>query len=199
MRKSKQVVPTDGMVITADTVLRPGVYALPKGISIAADGVTLDGSQALLLGHERQGRGLTLKSVKGVTVKNLRLAEFEHGIHANQCTDLEISGCQITSTAEVPHNTIFLDIWLPAKKAYGGGILLWEVNESRVIENDLSHQMNGLLTYNCRDLVVRGNLANYCIRFSTVPARPLRPAAAARRPPPRIGCSRPTRCPGRRP
>ena len=60
---------------------------------------------------------------------------------------------------------VFLDIWLPADKAYGGGILLWEVSNSRLTENDLSHQMNGLLTYNCRDLTVIGNLANYCSGF----------------------------------
>lgn len=165
MSKSNQVVPTDGMVITTDTVLRPGVYMLPKGISIAADGVTLDGSQAILLGNHRQGRGLRLQSVNGVTVKNLRLAEYEHGIYAQGCSDLEIFACQITSTAEVPHNTIFLDIWLPADKAYGGGILLREVSDSRIIENDLSHQMNGLLTYRCRNLTVQNNQANYCSGF----------------------------------
>jgi parallel beta-helix repeat protein len=162
MNNSKQVIPTDGMVITTDTILRPGAYVLPNGISIAADGVTLDGNQALLLGSQRQGRGLSLKGLEGVTVKNLRLAEYEHGIHAHQCTELEISGCQITSTAEVPHNTIFLDIWLPVEKAYGGGILLWEVSNSRITGNDLSHQMNGLLTYDCRELIVRDNVANYC-------------------------------------
>jgi len=165
MRNSNKVVPTDGMVITIDTVLRPGVYVLPKGITIAANGVTLDGSNALLLGRERQGRGLTLQGIKGVTVKNLRLAEYKHGIYAHQCTDLEISDCQITSTAEVLHNSIFLDIWLPADKAYGGGILLWDISHSRVTKNDLSHQMNGLLTYNCRDLTVQSNLANYCSGF----------------------------------
>ena len=148
MRNSTQVIPTDRMVISTDTVLRPNVYTLPKGITITTDGVTLDGSNALLLGHERHGLGLNLQGCNGVKVKYLRLAEFEHGIHAHQCTDLEISGCQITSTTEVPYNSIFLDIWLPASQAYGGGILLWDVSQSRITENDLSHQMNGLLTYN---------------------------------------------------
>lgn len=59
---------------------------------------------------------------------------------------METSCYLITSTAEMPHKSIFLDILLPANKAYGGGILLWEISDSRVIENDLSHQMNGLRT-----------------------------------------------------
>ena len=43
-----------------------------------------------------------------------------------------VSGNQITATAEVPPNTIFLDIWLPAEKAYGGAILLRNVTDSTV-------------------------------------------------------------------
>lgn len=138
---------------------------LPKGIIIAANGISLDGSKALLLSSEHQGRGLTLHGLNGVTVRNLRLAEYENGIHAHQYTDLEISDCQITSTAEVAHNSIFPDIWLPTDKAYGGGILLWDVSHSRVTKNDLPHQMNGLLTYNSRHLTVQANLANYCSGF----------------------------------
>lgn len=41
------IPPTDGMIIGADTTLAPGVYHLPHGLTIAADGVTLDGGGAL--------------------------------------------------------------------------------------------------------------------------------------------------------
>jgi len=162
MKTSNQIIPTDGMVITTDIQLKPGVYVLPHGLRIASDGVTLEGNNALIIGQQRQGNGITIEGHKGVTVKNIRVQEYYHGIFAHRCTDLEVSGCQLTSTAEVPHNTIFLDIWLPASKAYGSGILLREVNDSLVCENDLSHQMNGLLSYQCRNLTVEHNLANYC-------------------------------------
>jgi parallel beta-helix repeat protein len=65
----------------------------------------------------------------------------------------------------VEPNTLFLDIWLPAEKAYGGGILLCRVKESLIAENDLQHQMNGLLAYHCRYLTVRSNVANYSSGF----------------------------------
>ncbi|MBZ0289851.1 MAG: right-handed parallel beta-helix repeat-containing protein, partial [Anaerolineae bacterium] len=150
-----------GMVITQDTKLTPGVYYLPDGITIAADGVTLDGGGAVIVGHQRQGRGVEIQGKNRVTIKNLRVRDFYHGIYARNCQQLTIDHCQITSTAEVEPNTIFLDIWLKADAAYGGGVLLWNVQDSTISANDLQHQMNGLLTYGCNRLTVKENTASY--------------------------------------
>ncbi len=155
------ITPTDSMYITEDTTLRPGVYYVPNGLIVAEDGVTLDGSGALLIGKEHNGRGVSIQNHQGITVKNLRLTNYQHGIYANHCQDLIISGCQVRDTQEVPANTIFLDIWLPADQPYGGGILLVNTQDSQVLNNDLQHQMNGMLAYNCRKLTVRGNNASY--------------------------------------
>lgn len=157
--------PVDGMLITEDTTLQPGVYYLPRGIIIAAEGVTLDGSGATIIGKNRQGRGVTVEGKKGVTIKNLKLRDYTHGIYATHAENLIVTGCQITSTAEVAPNTVFLDIWLPVERAYGGGILLYEVEDSLIEKNDLQHQMNGLLTYDCQKLTVRENVASYCSGF----------------------------------
>ena len=155
------LIPTDGMVLTGDTVFQPGTYYLPHGITIASDGITLDGSGALLVGQQRTGQGVNIENCSGVTIKNLCLQEFYHGLHAEHSRELTIANCRITSTAEVQPNTIFLNIWLPADKAYGGGILLREVKDSLILSNDLQHQMSGLLAYGCRHLTVRNNVASY--------------------------------------
>ncbi len=159
------IKPTDGMVITEDTLLEPGVYFVPNGIRIIEDGITLDGNGATIIGRARDGRGIQVKDQQGVTIRNLKLRDFYHGIYARRCNDLTITDCQITSTAEVAANTVFLDIWLDAERAYGGGILLQEVEDSAVSRNDLQHQMNGLLTYDCKRLTVRENNASYCSAF----------------------------------
>lgn len=155
------IVPCDGMVVTKDTTLQPGVYFLPHGMEIGADGVTLDGNGAMLIGKDRQGRGVTVMGRRHVTLRNLRLRDYYHGLFAHQCQQLTLLRNQITSTAEEPPNTLFMNIWRPAASAYGGGILLWEVADSQIIENDLQHQMCGLLTYHCQRLIVRANQANY--------------------------------------
>jgi parallel beta-helix repeat protein len=155
------VVPTDGMVLRQDTTFAPGVYFLPNGLSIEADGITLDGSGAVLVGKDRQGQGIRLHGRSDVTVENVRLRDYYHGIYARGGRNLTLRGNQVTSTAEVPANTVFLDIWLGPDQAYGGGIFLWEVTDSRVAGNDLQHQQSGLLTYYCERLTVRGNQASY--------------------------------------
>ncbi len=49
------VIPEDGMKITRDTTLKPGVYFLPNGIEVGADNITLDGNGALLIGSDFKG------------------------------------------------------------------------------------------------------------------------------------------------
>ncbi len=154
----------DGMQITADTALVPGVHYLPGGPHIAADGVTLDGRGALIVGAG-EGRGVTVRGRGGVTIKNLRVHGFDHGIYAEDCAGLTIAGCEVRATAELRANTVFLDIWRPVERAYGGGILLSRVVDSSVLGNDLQHQQSGLLCYGCARLTVRENLASYCSGF----------------------------------
>lgn len=159
------LVPTDGLVIRSDVRLRPGVYVLPEGLTIAADGVTLDGNGATLVGADRQGAGVTIDGRSNVTVRNLRIREYGHGLVARRTRKLTLEQVHITSTAEVEANTVFLDIWLPVDRAYGGGILLDHVEDAEIVRNNLQHQFAGLLSYHCRRLAVRGNNASYCSGF----------------------------------
>lgn len=155
------LVPTDGLVLRENATLAPGVYFLPHGLSIASNGITLDGNGAVLVGSERQGAGIRLQGRKGVVIRNVRLRDYYHGIHARDCEGLTIAGTGISSTAEIAPNTVFLDIWLGPEQAYGGGILLWACRDCVVEDNDLQHQQSGLLTYFCGGLQVRRNQANY--------------------------------------
>jgi parallel beta-helix repeat protein len=162
---TNRVAPTNGLVIKQNTTLQPGTYHLPAGLVINSDEVVLDGQGAVLIGENKSGRGITLRNCQKVTLKNLRLLNYYHGIYAENCQKLTITGCQVASTAEVTPNTIFLDIWRPAEQAYGSGIFLWKVSHSQIQHNDLQHQMNGLLSYQCHHLEVQNNIANYCSGF----------------------------------
>lgn len=151
--------------INKDTQLEPKIYSLPEGITIDADNVTLDGQGATILGTDQIGEGIRVSGRKNIVIKNLRILSFYHGISIKNSSDLEITNCTVTGTAEVPSNTLFLDIWKPASDAYGAAIFLNEVTEATIHDNDLQHQMNGLLSYHCKRLTVKNNLANYCSGF----------------------------------
>lgn len=155
------IIPTDAMHIEQDTRFKPGVYYVPNGLDILEDGITLDGGGALLVGKARNGNAVRLHGRQQVTIKNLRVAEFKIGIEARHCNHITIQGCQIRCTAEIPANTIFLDVWRNCERTYGGAILLEHVRDSQVLDCDLQHQMNGLHTYHCQALMVRGCNASY--------------------------------------
>ncbi len=155
------ITPTNGLVITENSTFAPGVYFLPAGVTIAAAGITLDGNGAVLIGRGQQGCGVTLFNLKNVTIKNLKVMGYFHGLYANRCDFLTITNCIIRDTGEIPANTVFLNIWRPADESYGGAIYLRDVRNSVISSNDCQHQMNGLLTYHCRQLHVSDNNASY--------------------------------------
>ena len=155
----------NGLQINRDTRLEPKVYLLPEGMTIDSDNVTLDGQGATVLGIDKTGEGIRASGRKNVVIKNLRLMNYYHGISIKKSTGIEISDCIITSTGEIPSNTLFLDIWKPASDAYGSAIVLDEVTDAEIHHNNLQHQMNGILSYHCKRLHVMDNIANYCSGF----------------------------------
>jgi parallel beta-helix repeat protein len=156
---------TDGLRISRDTQLEPQVYMLPEGLTIDSDNVVLDGRGATILGLEQRGQGISVSGRKNVLLKNLRVMNYYHGISIRNSSAIEIGNCSITATAEIPSNTLFLDVWKPATEAYGGAIFLEQVTSAKIHDNDLQHQMNGVLSYQCRGLEVTNNLASYCSGF----------------------------------
>jgi parallel beta-helix repeat protein len=155
----------NGLRITNDTQLEPKVYLLPEGITIDADNITLDGQGATILGMDKAGEGIRASGRNNIIIKNLRVLNYYHGILIKESGKLEIANCTVTSTAEIQSNTVFLDIWKPAAEAYGAAIFLQQVTDAEIHDNDLQHQMNGILSYHCSNLHVRNNNANYCSGF----------------------------------
>jgi len=155
-----------GLTINKDTQLEPKVYLLPEGITIDSDNVTLDGHGATILGTDKTAsQGIKVSDRKNIAIKNLRILNYYHGISVKKSTGIEICDCTITLTTEIQSNTLFLDIWKPAANSYGGAVFLEQVTDANIHDNDLQHQMNGVLSYQCKGLNVTKNLANYCSGF----------------------------------
>jgi parallel beta-helix repeat protein len=155
------IKPEDGMQITRDTMFVPGVYFLPHGIEIVADHVTLDGNGALLIGDDFQGRGVRINQRSGVTVKNLCVERYYHGLWVNAGANIHLLNNAITRTHELRGPDVFLDVWLDRSKAYGGGIFMSGVIDSFILENDVQHQQNGILLYGCNNVEVARNNASF--------------------------------------
>ena len=152
--------------ITIATQLEPRIYILPDGITIDSDNLTLDGNGATIMGIDKtSSQGIKVFGRKNIIIKNLRVLNYYHGVSVKQSSGIELSHCTISLTTEIQSNTLFLDIWKPATEAYGGAIFLEQVTDAKIHDNDLQHQMNGILSYQCNRLDVTNNLANYCSGF----------------------------------
>lgn len=157
----ENVIPTDGMVITEDTKLVPGVYPLKQGLTIGADGVTLEGAGVTLMDVSHQGAGIQAENRTGIRLRGLTISGFYHGIRLDHCRDIHIEQVSVRNTAEIAGIDVFLYLWHPIEAVYSGAILLHDVQGGVVRDCDLQHQMNGLLLYGCSNLTVESNNASF--------------------------------------
>ena len=148
------VIPSDGMVITESVRFAPGIYTLPSGISVERDNVTIDGNGALLVTSAQEGVAITIHGRSGVTVRNLAISGFYHGIRADYCQDLTVELVKVRDTWEIPGIDTFLYLWLPIEKVYGGALLCHQVHDATIRDCDFQHQLNGVLLYGCEHVTI---------------------------------------------
>lgn len=151
----QNVIPTNGMVISADTRLAPGVYHLPDGIRIAADNITLAGENTTLISDVQTGVGVQVSGHSGVTIRDLTINGYYHGIRCDDCTQVTVENVTVRGTHEIEGIETFLYLWLPIDKTYGGALLFNNVADSRVAQCDFQHQMHGVLLYNSERIQVQ--------------------------------------------
>jgi parallel beta-helix repeat protein len=155
------ITPTDGMSITQDTRLAPGAYVLPHGLSIAADNLTLDGGGALIVSPESSGVGIHIDGRRGVTIRNIKISGYYHGIRADHCADLTVENMRVRDTFEIEGIDTFMYLWNPIEKVYGGAILCHDVHGGAIRACDFQHQMTGILLYDSSGLTIEKNNASF--------------------------------------
>jgi parallel beta-helix repeat protein len=165
------VEPTDGMRILTSTVFVPGSYALPHGVVIVADGVTLDLGGARLSGDgSGSGAGVTAVGVRNVTVTSTQaggaLTGYFYGLVLVNVTDVLVSALDLSRNWLDPAaNTTWLDInaapSLTDKTNLGGGAFLQNATRATVAGCTASHQANGFDVYDSTAVTIRGNVASF--------------------------------------
>lgn len=155
------VIPVDGMVISEDTQLAPGIYVLPQGIRLAADHITLEGEGVMLISPEAKGVAVHAQGHSGISLRGLSVSGYYHGIRLDDCADVLIEAVTVRNTAKIDGIDTFLYLWRALEEAYSGAILLNNVSGGAVRKCDVQHQLNGIQLYGCTGLIVEGNNASY--------------------------------------
>jgi hypothetical protein len=164
------VVPTDGMRIAASARFAAGTYALPHGVSVVADGVTLDLGGAELVGDGAgNGAGVTVAGVANVTVTSslpgAALRGFFYGVVATDVSGFALSDCSLSGNWRAPNaSSTWLDINAPPSLAdrvnLGGGLFLRGARGADVARVNASGAENGFDIYDSRGVAVRDSTAS---------------------------------------
>lgn len=157
----ENVIPVDGMIITEDTRFAPGIYPLTKGLTIAADCVTLECEGVLLVDSTHDGVALHAQGQHGITVRGLSISGFYHGLRFDDCQDVVVDSVRVRDTAEIEGIDTFLYLWHPIDKVYSGALLFNNVSGGVIRNSDFQHQMNGILLYRCTNLTIENNNASF--------------------------------------
>lgn len=150
--------------ITQNTVLCPGVFRINGSttgvISIDADNVTFDGSNASFIGNDTtSGKyGLIMTGRANVTVKNIRLSGYFYGFKVETSSNIVIQDSVANYNRRTDGNFLYINIAFPGE---GGGIVFNNVANSTVKNNVLNNQNTGIHLFNSSNNTIENNHAGF--------------------------------------
>lgn len=154
----------DGMTVTADTWICPGTYTVSAdpGISIGADGVTLDAEGVVLEGTGFEGTGLSIEGVSDVTVTGLSARGFRYGLVARDASNIAVRETDFDDNFTDPEAEWVQD------QVQGGGIRFERVVGGEVAMSRFARNWNGVELRETRNVTVRDNIADHCSNWAAL-------------------------------
>lgn len=186
------VVPTPGMIISQNTVLKPGIYDFSngKGITLGSDDITIDGNGVTLVGPGEQSRGpesfagtgIFSNGYSGITLKNIKVKGFNYGLHVKNGSNWNITKNDFSDNYTNPdfgwgdgeaYSAAMLEKVTDSKITYNKGNNVWNGlnlhhSDSNIVEhNDFSHTSNvSLKMWHASENTISDNNFSYGIRIS---------------------------------
>ena len=166
------------VVLTADSTLGPAVVY--GGLVLAAEGITVDGRGARVVGPVQlaaeaagvaappntfTGVGVRAAGVNGVTLRNLRIQGFETGLLVEDGRGWRIEDCDLSDNFHDPEFD-----W--GEQGEKGGLLLRRVRDSTLSHDRANRCWNACSLVDCSGLQVRecdfSQSSNTCLKLWTV-------------------------------
>ena len=170
--------PAAVVVLTADGTLDPTVVY--GGLVLAADGITVDGRGARVVGPVQlaaeaagvaappntfTGVGVRAAGVNGVTLRNLRVQGFETGLIVEDGRGWRIEDCDLSDNAHDPGFG-----W--GEQGERGGLLLRRVRDSTLLRTRANRCWNACSLVDCSGLTVQecdfSHASNTCLKLWSV-------------------------------
>ncbi|UVI33351.1 right-handed parallel beta-helix repeat-containing protein [Paenibacillus spongiae] len=158
------VKPYPGMIIMEDVVFEPGDYHFDNGLGliVAADGITIDGNGAVIIGRGKEGKSITYSGIglfsnghRDVIVKNLNIKRFRTGMKV-----MNGSGWTIEDN-DLSYNYTDPDFGWGDGDPFGA-LYLFNITNSLVRANKGNYVWNGLHLKGCEDNRIELNQFSHC-------------------------------------
>src|SRR5262245_12680371 len=157
---------SETLVLTADARLDPSRAYGP--IVIAADGITVDGQGAWVIGattgapRNFTGIGIAARGVSGVTLRNVNVKGFGVGLQVEEGANWTIEGCDLSDNFHDPDFG-----W--GEQPRRGGIVLTGVRESTLRGNRAERNWDGCSLQDCDGNTLERNdfshASNTCLKL----------------------------------
>jgi len=165
---AQPVAPVDGEVFMTNTVLAPGTYYLPDGISIGASGVTLDMNGAILVGSSFNNYGVASIGHDNVIIRNGIIQGYYYGVRVESGTNIQVIGNDLSinwvdpnsQTANPPVLNINVGPNLGDRLNLGGGLFMLNATGAIVASNTMRYGENGMDLYNVASSTINSNNAS---------------------------------------
>jgi parallel beta-helix repeat protein len=131
-------VPYNNMIIIDDTTFCRGVYALPNGIKINADSITLDCNGSTLKGNDDwTSIGINATDAEYISIKNCILKNYSYAFHAERLNSSTIQ------------KSTFLDNY--------NGIYIEDSDNVNILLNNLSNNYDGIFLRDLTNSIIELN------------------------------------------
>ena len=163
IRADGSIDPSSAPIVTYDNVtyvLTDNITSSADGIVVERDNIVIDGAGYTLQGTKAyESKGVVLSGRSNVTIKNIIITKFCHGILLNSSSHIHICGNSITanddaitlrysSNNSIIGNNLTNNTW---------GISLDESSYNRICRNSITANEVGLVLFNSSNNCINGN------------------------------------------
>lgn len=148
VRSAFAAVPlTAGRRITGPVRLAPGEYRLADPgagrLQVSGSGYVLDLKGVRLRG-DGKGTGIHVTDADGLTIRNADVSGCGWGIVLERCRGVRLEHCTASRNADLPPGTVIDESGREPEDQHGGGILLRDSRDCRVLDCVAQYQWDGI-------------------------------------------------------
>lgn len=163
---------TDNMDIPSNSNIRiqSGTYtfgdAAKDGVIriVNKENIILDGDSVQVTGNGFDGFLVYIENSRNITIRNFEsVSKYYYAVSAKQSTEIQVINNNFSYNKK---DTVgWIMVWYDQNSALGGGVLMYQCDNSEFNDNRMIQQNDGIALYECDHIRINDNLLNWNCGF----------------------------------